>query len=1138
MIAQNPQRTGRAVGVAQLLRPAVTWRHYLGGFVNARQIIAENVEGDARNEVIFVASGKLVASRADDTLLWETAPLGLFRIDGVADFDGDGSREIVATGSPGLVAIISVQTGRVLWRTRPSDFSPRIGEVRIARLDDDARSDLYVGDLASSQLTPRPDSMFGYTFARGFGAGVDDGSQRLWRLPVGRDYAASFNDVLADLDGDGVPELIALGTRYAYLYNGRTGTRINAGGADTNGGFSLGFSLPFGLAATQVVDVDGDGRQDVVCLSNNTYPLPDNSRHVFVLSYDPSRPPSSQLYVRWSRAAPDLVNDAHEFVEQSVADLDGDRTMELVTTYREAGVRTTRVLSAATGDVRAVIPGVALVAVLRLDDREPPTVLVRRGTTLEGYRAQMLRGEAWTTPTLTLPDGVVPRWVDYDAARGGSARNAPLMAPLTGTTARRGVVLLRNNAVEVYDPREGAITTALRRYALPPETSVVSIVPQRDVVTMGPGFLVAQSDGYVVALDAELNTLNRNDSQEFPLRGLRSGGFYSGAWGLGPLPTAGRFVGDMHADVVTVDGRSVLQRIDVSAATAARAPRVRWEWRGARFPLLDDTDGDGARDRIIALEGRAVVARAPDGITESLRVPAATEIQNFTGDVVPLGGAERMVAVPVNGTDGIGQIVAVRGNAVAWRTVGIPTGSSIPGYLGVDRFDGDSIDDLAVTFGTMKLYAGATGALLASSRSNSYAAMPITVRGLAGTITNLFAASGAEPMAMRLDAPVTEAFDDVWRFPRPYGALRVFGAVIQCGDSLRYLQPPEASPRLAIVDVTSYRTGDPLPSIALAGGRLYASEEEARVAVPLAGSLGNVTTTQNLGDGRAAALVGSTDGYLYALDPCASPPQLLWSRNFRAAVGQPILADTDGDRLNEIVVTAADGFLYGVDTQAFDAPAEVRDVAPDDPMGAPDIDETRAAALAAEWPEVPGATGYEYAVFTSGGTPVTRNPSMESNPFVSVGPTVRRITQIERLTDGGRYYVAVRAIGAAGASPEVVSDGTVFRFVRPMRADAGMSTDATVSTDVAPKLDVTLDLTSDVMMTRDTGTTITMNMASTGCGCRASDSRTMSQWFGALAVALACVRLRRSPRLRASAAPSARGGTPKLRGDHENHVAR
>ncbi|MBL8680406.1 MAG: hypothetical protein JNK05_14610 [Myxococcales bacterium] len=1087
MIGQNPQRTARASGTARLSRPAIAWRHYLGGSVAPNQLLVENVEGDARNELVFIASGKLVAKRPDDTLLWETAPLGLFRIDGIADFDGDGEREIVATGSPGLVVLVSARSGRLLWRTRPTDFSPRIGEVRIARIDADATPDLYVADMASSQLQPRPESMFGFSFARGFGSGVDDGSARLWTLPTGRDYAASFNDVVADLDNDGVPEVVAFGTRYAYLYNGRTGQKINATGADTNGGFSLGFALPFGLVTTQVLDVDGDGRLDIVGLSNNTYPLPDNSRHAFVLSYDPSRPAAQRLYVRWSRAAMNLVSDAHEFVEHSAVDLDGDGSIELVTTFREAGSRVTYVLSASTGTVRGSIAGTSLLGVVSLGATERPVVLVRRGAMIEGYRGAALTSGAVSTPAFTIADGTLPRYVDTSAGLGGSARNLAVTAPLPSNPAQRALVLVRGGAIEVFDPRGSGALTAVARYALPADTSAVAVVPQQNVVTMGQGLLVAQSDGYIVVLDPMLRALNQGGTPEFPERGVRSGGFYSGPWGLGPIPTAGRFDSEPVNDIVTNDGRGVLLRIRAAGASLSVAPRVTWEWRGARFPLLDDENRDGTIDRVVAQESGAIVARMMDGRSEVFRTTAVTSTQAFTGDTVPLRGASPAYAAPVNGNDGIGQIVAVRAGSVAWRTTGIATGSSIPGYIAVDRLDADTNDDLLVTFGPMKLYSGASGSLLASSRINTYSAMPITVRGLssAGSITNLFAASGAEPGAVSLASPVSADFDETWRFRAPFGALRVFGAVVQCGTTLKYLQPPEASARLAIVDVATHRTDSAIPSVVLAGGRLFATEAEARAATPIVGSLGNVSTTQDLGDGRVAALVGSTDGFLYAVDPCAS--SLIWSVNFRAGVGQPILADTDGDGLDEVVVTAADGFLYGVDSQAFEPPTAVRDINVGDPAGAADIDETRGQALAAEWTAVAGATGYEYAVFTSGGTAITRNAMTPSNPFIQVRPDVLRASHSEGLRDGGRYFFAVRALGPTGASPEVVSDGTVFYRVTPsldgggvdaampdaQQADSSATSDGGVPTiDGAPSTDAG----------RDGGTS---PAAPSGCGCRA-----------------------------------------------------
>jgi hypothetical protein len=256
-----------------------------------------------------------------------------------------------------------------------------------------------------------------------------------------------------------------------------------------------------------------------------------------------------------------------------------------------------------------------------------------------------------------------------------------------------------------------------------------------------------------------------------------------------------------------------------------------------------------------------------------------------------------------------------------------------------------------------------------------------------------------------------------WNVP---GTLhtRVDGALATCPTiGAVYVTGHNVSPRL-----TAYRvsTGEIVGDIALRGGMAY----EPPASVPDGpGQLGNVTVSRNLtGSGRPGVLVPSTDGYLYAIDPCGM--RIEWTLDLRYPVGEAILADTDGDGEDEIVVTAADGFLYGIDREVVAGPAFVYENAGAGPAltSADDVDDfvTR-DTLHANWAAVDGATAYEYAVITPEGSFVT------SPAFVNVGSSTSASPTGLPLIAGRRYLFAVRAINAEGSSSEVLSDGVVVR---------------------------------------------------------------------------------------------------------------
>ncbi len=139
-------------------------------------------------------------------------------------------------------------------------------------------------------------------------------------------------------------------------------------------------------------------------------------------------------------------------------------------------------------------------------------------------------------------------------------------------------------------------------------------------------------------------------------------------------------------------------------------------------------------------------------------------------------------------------------------------------------------------------------------------------------------------------------------------------------------------------------------------------------------------------------------------------------------VGEAILADTDGDNEDEIVVTAADGYLYGIDQQIMAAPEAVYDNDGRGPAmsAATDVDTlVTIDTLYGNWSAVGGASRYEYAVLSEDGVFLT------SPDFVDAGTATEAAPGNLTLSAGHRYFFAVRAVGPQGTSVERLSDGVV-----------------------------------------------------------------------------------------------------------------
>jgi hypothetical protein len=557
-----------------------------------------------------------------------------------------------------------------------------------------------------------------------------------------------------------------------------------------------------------------------------------------------------------------------------------------------------------------------------------------------------------------------------------------------------------------------------------------------------------------------------------------------------------------------------------------------------------DADGDGTSDVVALTDTRqpgqfnTLNARRSDGTTSlwSRNVPD-TSSETFAGDVIPLAGPGGVRFSVITGNSGDGNSRAYVFSGRGDRLFATPptrfAGSGL-GYLSAYDITGDGREDFMFEqAAVLYLFNGATGALLGQGLA-TYPQMNLVVSGRAGAVQFISSGAFSRVEGVRLDRDAMGGYTPVpaWGLPEasyPAGStLNCFGAVVQCPDGLRYAQALSTTPRVVVANAT---TGAVIYDVALAQGRAYANEMELRAAVPSPGLLTNVNATQALsatGGAMAPAFVlGSNEGYLYALDACTPGPSVRWSMNFRAPVGEPIFSDTDGDGADEIVVTSADGFLHGIDTERFPAPSFVYDT---DPPRVPsmDVDERTGSSLEATWAPVMGAVAYEWALFTATGSPVSRGARPEDGPFIrTMGLTA---FWNEGLIDGTRYFFAVRAIGPADASSvETLSNGVRYRrpaavsdagpdvaAVDATAADAEASSDvvddardAAIPTDAAPSMDASV--LADAAAPSDARADASMGSMSGGCGCRVPGGRAVTDGRTALlaAAAGALVRARR-----------------------------
>lgn len=1129
MARREPGRNATASGPSDLATPAIAWRQYLGGALGSDQQVAADVNGDTSTDVVFISGGRLVAKRADDSLIWQTLPYDLQRIDAVRDIDGDHITDVIAHGFPGRVMIFSGRDGNLEWHTSNPPFGPSVGAVRFADLDRDGHDDLYAADVACGSTDNEGDVVIAYTFAHGFGIGSDNGDQRFWTTPLGmlergREYNCGSNDVVADLNNDGRIEIVTFATNYFYVYDGQTGSKIRCpGSADPQGGFPLGFSLPYGQTVTDVVDVDHDGSLDIVGYSNNGYDPSINSRALFVASYDLARSPATRLWVRWHRSVVDVATDAHAFSQRGAADFDGDGRVEIATTFIEGGAVTTYVFDGGTGGQLARIPGAAINAVAVFEPGQHPTLIVRRGSNLEGLRFSSFGGADGGTgapaPVFSIPAGGILQYYDRAYAARSSATSTPLTWALHGGE-RQGLLLNRNNAIELWDvnavPTPAGPAASL---AFGADLSVLSVAPQAGVFLPGPGLLFARSDGYLLVLDDQLHVINFG-GVETTLPGIRMGGYYSGSAGLGAVPIAARFPdgrdgASPHDEILATTSRGRLVRFDVSASSLLSPPVTRWEWQGASLPAAVDVDRDGVTDEIAALVGNSLVARQPDGVTPifTARVTdPAHPLEQATGQlsVGRRHGAVEFAVLDVDRGNGTGYLVRLdNAGTLRWRALPILWAGSGYGYPSADDIDGDGVDEnLFMIRAQLRVFSGLDGSLLASGIP-TYSTVPMTVRGLvgAGRVTHLAGGSVGALQGVQISSSPT-TLSTVWSLDPAFHHSGRAAAVLQCTPTRLVTAVAEYSfPDLLVADVATGRhpanPAVPAAQLYLAGGRAFDDVPALVASGANGGLLGNVVATPTLYAGHPALLVPSTDGYLYAVDPCGASPRVLWALNFRAPVGEPIFADTDGDGFDELVLESADGFLYGLDTAHLPVSEWVHDVDPGS-ASTSDVNDTFGTAIEAAWAPVAGATAYEWAVFTYDDVPVypvLGDGGTSTSAYTQSPASAGTRATFSSVQNGHWYYFSVRAIGPDGASGEVQSDGTIFHS-RANVLDGGVGDGGAL--DGGPS--------RDVVSAADAGPS-----TPGGCACRSasrSASRRCSSEAGVLALlsSIALVERRRRRR--------------------------
>ncbi|MEZ4432781.1 MAG: MopE-related protein [bacterium] len=960
------------------------------------------------------------------------------------------------TSSRGAVHLLTLADGIPVWQ------SPYLGALTpitfVGEFDDDPLPELYIAGRSSLSLF--------LDFTGDAGARIAPDNLRTWRTHDDADnperntvdYSEGRNAAVLDLDGDGIDEVVWPGDRRVYVYRGSDGRKMRppAEGSAVDYGHPLAIPVPEGCpfsvrygSARSSVFANPDGTEAVLySLDAAGY-----GRHLFTLHWAPTPlegEDRGRLQVRryWRVANGALVR--HDRIDDALADLDGDGRFEIITgdgagVADEGGIiraRTHRVfvLGASPDPVLGLPPwqdacdardhdrailgtidaaraqGIWRHAHDALDPR--PIVLVDEAGALVGYRFERtddLADDASPTPDrvtfqpregFRLAGHTVVLHYDSTGTPDSSARLRPLALPLAD--GRRALLTRDGNAITLHaiTPDGGAIEV-IGRYTPPAGVRLWAFVPHPSVAG-APGIAALRTDGGLTLLDHRLTPVVTPGLGDAPIRIRR----LPGATGRYRMPLAASFERDEPANLIVHLAGGVLARLDARAATRVQPPVVHWTWPGAYHPTLWDLDRDLIPE-IIAYHGDSIEARDAD-LDPRFRTHLAHDGQRPFRAPVP-GRDPRdnngvrlhaLVQDDNHGTAGIATLGSEGG--IDWRSPWYAVATQNTGIPTPDDPDGDGIDLVLVGFSSaLRILDAFTGATLRSTLDN-YPEYIVNVRRPGREVTHLISAgiNSLRAVAIEGDPP---AVREIYRLELDTEENGL--SVLDCPDGRTVaIGTRDSTHRLHRFDVAD---GDHHHTLHLAAGRSWPDDD----AVPLehrGALLGPTSGIAALHADQPAVVVGSTDGHLYAVDPCPEgPPRLLWSLDLGAAVGPPIFADTDGDNAVEIVVAPADGMLHGIDTLRTPPPEWIHDL--DDPNGAADLDETNRPhleTLHAAWAPVPGAVAYEYTFLDANGP---------CGPFMPAQGT-RAVSNCP-LVPGARYAVAARAIGPLGTSPEAISDG-------------------------------------------------------------------------------------------------------------------
>lgn len=1073
-------QTGFAPGVAKLSSPAVRWRLPIPSQLGAAY--GADVDLDGQQDLLSLSAGRLIAQSIHGKILWQTASLGIAWVQGVFDLDGDGQLEVVVSGPAGA-HLLRLASGEVLWSS-PAGAYQSLALAAVADFGGDGKPDLALADTSGPVATSKPVATV-YSFAEATATvqAVTDMPGAAGHFPYGS------HQQVADVDGDGVADLLVPGYLRLGAFSGKTGQQL----ALSPQLDQLFVFLPLqswrpAAAAT--------APYLVWPASNASGAAWQQQVGWLVLQKQ-----GAELAVVWKYQATVPASEAIAVVEGSGGDLDGDDQGELVLSRFAKGQWRMEAYDLATGQTLTTDdfaswpdakPGLGPVLVGAFRYASESLLVVRLQADRVAPSHGPLRLVKWSrskgfVQVASLGDG---QWWAGNRAKPGSpsakgsvpvpgllslqtGQDAPELLMLRDTDGDGSSDLIERLLVTVAAAPGGTAVQVLKSQALPPTAQPLTVLSAPG----GLRLVLSAADGQVAVWDGGFqlrNDANSDGKADLQRHGAGQVMALVGKWQASdPLPSLLLAVGPQTAS------------FSLAGAGPAKPPQENWRVSvqgGVATLNFADTDGNGSREALVGWQAA--------GQTLKLRGYGSTGGELFTWSPPPPlmrwyapqrglavhdvdgDGAEDLLltmaaqlpqANPLASTSiwsGKSQKLLWPGSAACAPLVEVPTALD---------FLSQPPRVVAAPYTSRMACNALTGELLtgAENQTGGYG-LPM-VADLNGT--------GPADMVLGGSALVQQALDgatlgQLWAIEdkRMYGAP----AALVPGQGPGQALSVHLAPANAELQVRKALTGELVWAKILVHNKIWPVE-----AAPAHGfAAGRMVVLGGMqGKEEPAVVVSTAEGLLYAVR--VKDGELLWTFDTWGPVGALLTADVDGDGALELLVALPTGEFVALDGNVATAVAAVRDIAAL-PAGDPstDIDlQEETTQVSGVWAAAPLAQGYlarlvdDTGAQVAGPTPVTGLQAQFQDLYLQPGRT---------------YRWAVASYASVGAdasfSSETWSDGVTvvdqsppwFDNVRCTPACAVLpGTQVTVQADVRDRT----RLASIGLELRDAATTSTAPLA-------------------------------------------------------------